>query len=335
MSLKIIPFREDFIPQAAVLLAAQHKRNRLVMPELPDRFEDPAAARAAIKAALKRKNASGFAALEDGRLVAYLIGDMVIDDVWGRSGWVRIPGCAYDPGVGVGPILDLYALLGARWVANGTFSHYTLAPVSDPDLVHAWFSLSFGIEQIHALADLEALMPEKPTLPKGLEIRQAKVEDSAALAAMSDVVWRYQMSAPVWAAMLPELAGDYEEGWAELPEDPEATVWVALLDGELAGMQGYWPSEAGDDGLLVPEQCTNLLVGGTREGFRGRGIGTLLTAHGLHHAREAGFRYCETDWRSTNLLSSRFWPRQGFRPVAYRLARSIDRRAVWEGDTPS
>lgn len=100
-------------------------------------------------------------------------------------------------------------------------------------------------------------------------------------------------------------------------------------------MQGYWPSETGDDGLLVPEKCTNLLVGGTRESFRGKGIGTLLTAHGLYHARKAGCRYCETDWRSTNMLSSRFWPRQGFRPVAYRLARSIDQRAVWEDNTPS
>ena len=29
--------------------------------------------------------------------------------------------------------------------------------VGDPELVHAWFSLSFGIEQVHALADLETL----------------------------------------------------------------------------------------------------------------------------------------------------------------------------------
>ncbi|MBE0696641.1 MAG: GNAT family N-acetyltransferase, partial [Anaerolineaceae bacterium] len=119
------------------------------------------------------------------------------------------------------------------------------------------------------------------------------------------------------------------------PEDPDATVWLALLDGELVGMQGYWPAEEGDDGLLVPEKCTNLLVGGTREGSRGKGIGTLLTKHGLYHAHKTGYRYCETDWRSTNLLSSRFWPRWGFRPVAYRLVRRIDRRAVWANGTLS
>jgi hypothetical protein len=36
-----------------------------------------------------------------------------------------------------------------------------------------------------------------------------------------------------------------------------------------------------------------------------------------------------TDWRVTNLLSSRFWPRQGFRPVVYRLTRRIDARVAW------
>jgi hypothetical protein len=30
-----------------------------------------------------------------------------------------------------------------------------------------------------------------------------------------------------------------------------------------------------------------------------------------------------TDWRETNLLSSRFWPARGFRPFFLRLYRSI------------
>ena len=30
-----------------------------------------------------------------------------------------------------------------------------------------------------------------------------------------------------------------------------------------------------------------------------------------------------TDWRVTNLLASRFWPKRGFRPTFLRLYRSI------------
>jgi hypothetical protein len=55
----------------------------------------------------------------------------------------------------------------------------------------------------------------------------------------------------------------------------------------------------------------------------------------LAQAARAGFRYCETDWRSANLLASRFWPRQGFRPVAYRLARRIDPRIAWANGSAS
>ena len=30
-----------------------------------------------------------------------------------------------------------------------------------------------------------------------------------------------------------------------------------------------------------------------------------------------------TDWRSTNLLASRFWPQRGFRPTHLRLRRDV------------
>ena len=52
-------------------------------------------------------------------------------------------------------------------------------------------------------------------------------------------------------------------------------------------------------------------MAGTRAGARGKGIGTLLTQYGLAQTRAAGNGYCETDWRSANLLASRFW-RDGF-----------------------
>jgi hypothetical protein len=43
----------------------------------------------------------------------------------------------------------------------------------------------------------------------------------------------------------------------------------------------------------------------------------------LAWSRDAGHPYVVTDWRMTNLLSSRAWPRLGFRPTFYRLYRPI------------
>jgi len=56
---------------------------------------------------------------------------------------------------------------------------------------------------------------------------------------------------------------------------------------------------------------------------RGRGVGTALTNAGFAWAHEAGYRTMVTDWRVTNLLSSRFWPTRGFRTSFLRLYRSI------------
>jgi ribosomal protein S18 acetylase RimI-like enzyme len=335
VSLRIVPFSDGLLPQAGELLARRHQRDRVVFPGLPARFEGPAVARKAIKATLHRGQAGGFAALENGRLVAYLIGDMVIDNLWSRSGWVRTPGCAHAPDVSVEAIRDLYAALGARWVGYGVFFHFVLIPVTDPALVQAWFSLSFGIEQVHALADLEVISRATSSVLPEIEIRKAGAGDRQHLAEMSDVIWKTQVQAPAWGVMMPETVGENVAGWSELVDRADVTVWLALAGSRVVGVQGYWPAEQADDNLLIPEECAHMSVAGTREEARGKGIGTLLTNHGLVQARVAGYRFCETDWRSTNLLASRFWPRQGFCPVAYRLVRRIDQRIAWaDGSVP-
>jgi ribosomal protein S18 acetylase RimI-like enzyme len=327
--MEIVPFSGELLDQAAQLLALRQRRDRASLPQLPARFEAPAEARAAIEAALRRKHARGFAALDDGRLVAYLIGDMQLDNLWGRSGWVRNAGCAYDPDAGVGVVRDLYAALGARWVDFGVFFHFALVPVADPDLLHAWFSLSFGIEQVHALADLEGLELRPPAPPAGVEIRRAGPEDRRYLEEMSDVIWRHQVQAPVWGIHLPETVDELRRAWGDLVDEEGVVLFLAFQGGRVVGSQGHWPAEEAGDVLFVPDKGIALSVAGTREAARGRGIGTLLTEHVLAHGRSSGYRWCETDWRSTNLLASRFWPRRGFRPVAYRLVRRIDPRIAW------
>jgi ribosomal protein S18 acetylase RimI-like enzyme len=334
MSYDILPFTEDMLSEAGHLFARRHQHNRQVSPELPARFEDPAVATGAVKASLSRDHASGVAAMDGDRLLGYLVGDLVIDAQWGRSAWVRLPGCALAPGISPELVRDLYAALAAPWVASGCFTHLAVMPTADPALLQIWYSLSFGIEQVYGLRSLKALDLSHSPLPPGLEICRATSADRETLADMYDLIWRQNVSSPVWGLHLPENDDELRDAYGDLVDDPNATVWLAFLDGVPAGFQCYFPGEQAADSLLVPDDCTVLEVAGTHPQFRGQGIGSLLTRTGLSYAYANGYRTCLADWRSANLLASRFWPSQGFRPAAYRLARRVDPRIAWGNGRP-
>jgi GNAT superfamily N-acetyltransferase len=75
--------------------------------------------------------------------------------------------------------------------------------------------------------------------------------------------------------------------------------------------------------LRVPAGNIDLGHVATLDDVRGTGVGLALFHHVLGWAHENGYRSMTTDWRSVNLLSSRFWPKRGFRPQYLRLYRAI------------
>ena len=76
-------------------------------------------------------------------------------------------------------------------------------------------------------------------------------------------------------------------------------------------------------GLARPQRAALLAFAATLPEARGSGAGLALTNAGLAWAREQGYPVVVTDWRETNLLASRFWPKRGFRRTFLRLYRSI------------
>ena len=329
MPFEIIPFHTGLLAEAAALLARRHAVDRLALPALPVTGESPAAASAALEAAWSRPGASGAAALHDGQLRGYVFGDRAIDTLRGRTAWVRPAGQALAPGQDPELLRDLYAVAGAGWVAQGVFDHYVQMPVADMPAIEQWFHLSFGLEQIHAVADLDAVNLEAPALPAEVVVRPATPADAPYLEALAPVIRRHQAAAPVWGAALPEDTPEVLAGYRGLPSDPTARVWLALRGDEPLGFQAYYLTEPGPSDLLTPEASWELSVGGTVPAARGLGVARALTAAGFAAARAAGCRYVLADWRSTNLLASRFWPRVGFTPVLYRLVRRVDERAAW------
>ena len=328
MKTELIAFTKDLIPEASMLLAKRHQRNHQVFPCLPPRFEKPYVAAKALEALMDKKTTSGYAAMRDGKLVAYLMGDHTIEP-WGRCGWVRLAGSALAEGESVASLQDLYVLLGDDWVNRGVFIHHTYLSAADMDSVEAWFNLDFGKERIDAILDFSQIEIPEIWIPDGVQIRRAGPGDNEHLAGMSHIIFRELAKPPYWHPTPPEVWDELREDWAEIADDTTMTAWLAIEDGQALGMLGFYEQEQGDTDMLATPKMSNLTVAATREEARGRGIATALTWTGLAHYKQNGDETCITNWISPNLAASRFWPRFGFKEVAYRLTKQINPMIAW------
>jgi GNAT superfamily N-acetyltransferase len=331
MKTEILPFSVEMIPVAGQLLAQRHANNRRKLPLLPARFEDPPTACKSVEATWKEKYTKGYAAVRDGEMVAYLIGTTTTNP-WGRDGYVYLPGYALAKEENPRLLQDLYARLGDDWVRHGYFDHYLYISAADADVIPAFFDLGFGKQRVDALLELGSLIIPDIEQPTGITIRRAGEGDNAHTGSFSNIIFRALAKAPYWHPTVPEDWDELHEGWSELPDEKEWKVWMALENEEALSMIGFRPEGEEDTQMLASPKTVYLSVAATKPVARGRGLNTVLTWHGLTHAREQGFQICYTNWISPNLLASRFWPRFGFQDVAYRLAKRNNPMIAWAKD---
>jgi GNAT superfamily N-acetyltransferase len=307
-------FADEHLDAAASLLAARHTRHRTAEPLLPARYEVPEAARAEIQGLWTSDGASGTVAVRDGGVVGYLLG-IRKDESWGANVWVETGGHAVEEAE---TIRDLYAAAAERWIAEGRTRHYALVPASDVDLVEAWFRLSFG--QQHAFGIREVRPTRWPA-----DVRAAEPRDIDALVELAPLLNLHQRLSPVFGISLEFDPGELR---AEIEKDiasGEIGNVVAEAGGRVVGNFDIVPVELSGmhSGLARPENACFLGFAVVAPDARGSGAGLALTEAAFAWAHEKGYRTMVTDWRVTNLLSSRFWPRRGFRPTYVRLYRSI------------
>ena len=321
-------FTEKMIPEASALLAQRHVQNRIELPELPVRFELVKETTKAIETLQSRKGVSGFVAMQDEKLIAYLIGETTVQP-WGRCGYIYLPGYGLAQGENPEIIQDLYALLGEEWNQKGCFHHYTYICTADKGIEEAWFNLGFGKERVDALLDLKSVRIPEIEIPTDISFRRVVKGDNDYLSSLSDTIWRHQTKAPRWHPMTPEEIAEQPEGWAEIAETESDIAFLAFEDKEAVGSLAFYIQDENIDDMVTAPNCRYMTAAATKESTRGRGVGTALTWHGLKQIHEHGTEYCLTNWQSANLLAARFWPRFGFKPVAFRLARTINPNIAW------
>jgi GNAT superfamily N-acetyltransferase len=307
--LEIQPFSDEHVAGAADLLAERHRRHRKAEPLLGK----PAAFRAEIEALWGADEASGVVGTRDDRIVGYLLGIRKSDD-WGPNVWVDPAGFAADEAEDV---RDLYAAAAASWVENGRTRHYAVVPASDA-VLEAWYRLGFGQQQALAIREV-------PDVTMPASARVAEMRDVDALMELAPILPDHQRSSPVFSGHPRESEGELRAEISEELGKPEIGNLVAEVDGQVVGNFVVVPIEMSSmhAGLARVDGAALLGFAVTRPEVRGTGVGLALTEGCFAWARERGYETMVTDWRVTNLLSSRFWPRRGFRETFLRLYRSI------------
>jgi ribosomal protein S18 acetylase RimI-like enzyme len=318
--LEIRPFSDEHLEDAARLLAGRHRRHRAVEQLLPARFEAPADALQEVTSAWQLDGASGVTAFRGGKAVGFLVGSARDAAIWGDNRWVDYAAHAAQEAEDV---RDLYAVAAARWVEEGADNHYALVPTFDPGVVEAWFRVGFGQQQGHGVREVTRVAGQTPA--EGVEIRKPTPDDIDRLIDVDLALPRHQRQSPVFSRRPVPTEQESRDEWARTFAAGDEELFIGCVDGMPVAVFSLVDGSRSTyfQGLARPEQSCYLAYAATLPDFRGSGVGVALTDASFAWASDAGYSSMGTDWRVTNLLASRFWPRRGFRTTFLRLYRHI------------
>ena len=300
------------------LLAGRHAAHRAVEPSLPAAYEQVAVAREAV-AALSTAEASGAVATRGGAVVGFMLGTPRADDTWGPNVWVEPAGHASRrrrssatstrsprPLGRGGPDVALRGRAGDRCRARRRLVPARLRAAARP-------------------RDPGGAGGAADPAAAGVEIRRPTRDDIDALAELELALPAHQQLSPVFSPLAPPSLEETRAEWEEDFDDPAYATFVAVVDGRVVGSAvGCSVTMSGmHTGIAQPDDAGFLGFAAVLEDARGSGIGRALGTTILDWAAAEGYGAIVTDWRATNLLSSRTWPRLGWRPTFFRLFRAI------------
>jgi GNAT superfamily N-acetyltransferase len=300
-------FSDGDLDAAAALLKERHERHRADEPLLPADVDT----RAEVGELWAKQSASG--TIADG---GYVLGWPNPSDRWGPNVWIEAAGhAAEDPEL----VRDLYAGAATTWIERGLKAHYAVVPASDRAQIDAWFRLGFGAQHAYGIREI-------PDVEWPANVRPATPDDVEQMVAIAPKLQEHQALSPVFSGMPPQSDDEVRTDILDDFTSESSVNLVVEIEGRIVGNFFVCPVELSSmhTGLLArPAGAALLAFAVTDPGIRGSGVGVALTNACFAWACERGYETMVTDWRVTNLLSSRFWPKRGFRTSFLRLHRLI------------
>jgi GNAT superfamily N-acetyltransferase len=312
MSIQVISLQEAYLPQAADLVCARYRALRDKLPILPDIYTNEQVMFEKLRDMYIE--AKGVAALQNGRLVGFMIG-FILEDFLGKR-------CAYSPEWGHAASIEdsrlvyeeLYGQISKVWLNQGCYSHLISIMACDPSAIETFHWLGFGLINIDGVRDLKPVtsQPNRPV------ISRAGLEDLADLMEMGRALERHVYNAPTF--WLHEME-NYPE-WIKIDQN---AAWLAYVEEKCVGFIAFEPGISCECLLLRHESTIRIIGAFTIPQARGQGIATALLSQGLSWAQSQGYTRCAVDFESMNTLARRYWTRW-FDPVIYSVLRCVDER---------
>ena len=220
---------------------------------------------------------------------------------------------------------DMYAAAASAWIESGCFTHFVSVPASDAAAIDGWFSLGFGKGNVLSVRQPQPLPGESS--PQDVEIRRAGPDDLELIVRFDDGMGRHLAGSPMFFPALPERHAERRTLHEGRLADESRAYFLAYRAFEPVGMMHFGPPPSGRPN--IPDGAVAVEHAYVDEGSRGAGIGSALLANGLDWACDVGPKPSIVDYEPANLVASRFWVKNGYRPISYWLARSIDDRIEW------
>ena len=318
---EILPFADEHLAAAGDLLAARHRAHRAVEPLLSPRYEDPEVGPRRggrrVRAPRTPRAPSPFRATASSATSSALPRS---DSAWGPNAWVEAAGHAVEEAE---TARALYGLAAARWVDEGRTAHYALLPAYDTALDRRLVppGLRPPAHERHPRARRRRPRPGRP--------RRAAAGSSGTFLCSPASTWSspaHQHSGRPSPRVLLDVYEERLADWEEDFDNPKFWNVVVEHDGAIVGCAVGCSLEVSSmhTGPASPDRAAFLGFAAVVPQARGLGVGRALGEAVSAWALSEGYpSIIVTDWRETNLLSSRAWRGLGYRDTFTRVHRLV------------
>ena len=307
------------IDAMVTLLMARQIKESTTFPQMLNEHLNKAYLENTLHILFKEKEMLGCAAFLDDVMVGYIVAQIVENETKGNLAWVPYEGLAIHMLQSAELIRNMYAFVSSLWLARGCVRHSVFVPLGQTAYFEAFMRLSFAINQVHAVLDLDAYIPFSHN--DAIHVRPMQTSDASVLGSMSGIIASYQSKPPTFVPVTPEILETRRKAFENLVHDKDVVVFIAEKDEQVVGFCEY---EFMTPSLLTSSKSIELCVAGTIESKRHMGIGKQLMNASVVGLKAMAYTTVFADWKISNLTSSTFWPLCGFKPFSYQMTRSID-----------